>query len=607
MRTLLLFVLLGICVNLHAQYFQRYFNEVVTAPPKRVEAFSDGLKSRANYGGGIPTKYYFAATGSSELSPTPPTGTDARLRLVRTTSNGTVAVNNGYQFGDVSPKWYESRGNGICEVFNGAGTGGYVVVGQVSDNPAANARGIAGGSDIFFGMFNNGGNSTSRERIDVNGGFDVATGVIRSRFIKGTFLLCGYSNHGNYTDAVVARISSSGAVLWLRSVDLLAAGVTCGTTSKAIANSICEDSLSGYIYVCGRVSGHKQAQDQDGFVFQVTPAGAPTWAMSHDQAGATDEYRDIKFTSTGGILVCGFSNVPAQGVGAFNDVWLSLFTPAGVLTWTYKHRFSSPLQETKGYRVIEGKYLAGSGTRYYVVGSIYPSVGGSPYQMMLEIFGGGVGGGTYHVYPPPYGPLGVSDRFGLDSVEMNMPSPGLMIFSSTVQPPTGLLSNSYMLKTYYNGATCKDFCTSYPDAFISVYPSSQMAFCVDTSYKTQKMKYITYKYDSATICSEKKVKCGSNNTPLGEAVQEETPVGNEMRLTPNPANSILNIGLTVFKDGSYKAEVIDVNGRAMMSSVVQLRAGNSSANINVGTLRKGYYTLRLTGDGKVWTKQFMKE
>src|SRR5262249_40393420 len=157
-------------------------------------------------------------------------------------------------------------------------------------------------------------------------------------------------------------------------------------------------------------------------------------------------------TSTGGVLVCGFTNVAAQGIGAFNDVWLSLFTPAGGLTWTFKHRFSSPLQETKGYRVIEGKNIPGGGIRYYVVGPVYTSVGGAPQQMMLEVFGGGVGGGTYHVYPPPYGPLGFSDRFGLDSVETKMPSPGLIIFSSTTKPPTGLISNSYMLKTYYNGA-----------------------------------------------------------------------------------------------------------------------------------------------------------
>ena len=105
MRTLLLVILLGLGVNIHAQYFQRYFNEVVTSAPKRTEAFNDGLKSRVNYGGGIPTKYYFAATGSSELSPVPPTGTDARLRFVRTGSGGAIGVNYGYQFGDVSPKW----------------------------------------------------------------------------------------------------------------------------------------------------------------------------------------------------------------------------------------------------------------------------------------------------------------------------------------------------------------------------------------------------------------------------------------------------------------------------------------------------------------------
>ena len=60
MKKILLPILLCVASNVHAQYFQRYFNELVTAPPPRTEAFDDGLKSRVNFAGGIKTKYYFA-------------------------------------------------------------------------------------------------------------------------------------------------------------------------------------------------------------------------------------------------------------------------------------------------------------------------------------------------------------------------------------------------------------------------------------------------------------------------------------------------------------------------------------------------------------------
>src|SRR5215467_4185583 len=134
MKNIFLLILVCMSVNTYAQYFQRYFNEVTTAAPKRTEAFDDGLKSRVNYDS-IKSKYYFVATGYSELNPASTAGVDARLRFVRTTRNGTVSVNNAYQFSDSAAVWFESRGKDLCEVDNGAGNGGYVVVGEVNNNP----------------------------------------------------------------------------------------------------------------------------------------------------------------------------------------------------------------------------------------------------------------------------------------------------------------------------------------------------------------------------------------------------------------------------------------------------------------------------------------
>jgi hypothetical protein len=602
MKKIFLLFLLCIGMSTYAQYFQRYFNEVVTAVPARTEAYNDGLKSRVNYAGGNPKKYYLVGTGYSELSPS--TATDARLRFIRTNTTGALGVNIGYQFGDVSPLWFESRGKDLCEIDNGVGTGGYVIVGEVNNNSATGATGIPGGTDMFFGTFSNSGTPTLRERIDVNGGADVALGVVRSVFMPGTYLVCGYSVKGPTTNAVVARINGAGAVIWLRDLDMVATA-QCRTTSVSYATSLCEDPASGNVYVCGRVSGHiAGAIGTDGLVFAVSSAGAPLWQVYHDLGGSADQYQDIKFTSGGNILVCGFSNLPAGVAGPFNDVWLSLFNPtlmpaAAGMIWSFKHRFAGPLEETKGYRVIEGKNSTAGGIRFYVVGPVYSAAGGPPIQMMLEVFGGGVGGGTYHTYPPPYGPLGFDDRFGLDSVEMNMPAPGLAIFSSTVQPPTGPQSNSYLLKTYYNGGTCNNFCNGFADNPITLPAHVPMGLCKDTVRKVKKLKYVTYKYDSATICYQKKVSCGKNTSPFADDIQNALPAAaSEMMLTPNPASSRLNIAVANGKTGAYRADIMDVTGRVISSSIVQLAGQNFSAGIDVAGLKKGYYMLKLSGNGK---------
>ena len=116
--------------------------------------------------------------------------------------------------------------------------------------------GIPGGTDGFFGIFNNMGVPTLRERIDVGGGADVFRGVIRSLAVPGTYLVCGYSVKGPVTNAVVARINGAGVVIWLRSLDLVST-VPCRSTSVSYAYSLCENPASGDIYVCGSVSGHK--------------------------------------------------------------------------------------------------------------------------------------------------------------------------------------------------------------------------------------------------------------------------------------------------------------------------------------------------------------
>ncbi|HYV90645.1 MAG TPA: hypothetical protein VE978_02640, partial [Chitinophagales bacterium] len=325
MKKLFLIGITCFAMQAHAQYFHRFFNETILFPPFRDEAFDDGLKSRVNYAGGDPQNYYFAATGSSEMAIGG--NSDARLRFLHTAKNGTAKANTAFQFADVTPKWYETRGKDLCEIDNGQGTGGYIIVGEVNDNPATDALGIPGFTDWFFGKFTNSGGVSTKKRIDIDSGADVAHGVIRSLAVAGTYLVCGYSIKAAHVNAVVARITDAGAVVWLRSFNFVTPQVPCYTTSQCFAYSLCENPATGEIYVCGTIAGHKPGADRDGLLFAVSSAGFPLWQIYHDAGQSYDEYHDIKFTSNGYLLVCGFSDLATNLPNPFNDTWISLFAP----------------------------------------------------------------------------------------------------------------------------------------------------------------------------------------------------------------------------------------------------------------------------------------
>ena len=103
-----------------------------------------------------------------------------------------------------------------------------------------------------------------------------------------------------------------------------------------------------------------------------------------------------------------------------------------------------------------------------------------------------------------------------------------------------------------------------------------MGLCKDTVRKVKKLKYTTYPYASALICSQGNITCGNNNSPFAENIQKAAGFSmDEMTLSPNPATNSLHISVAAAKSGAYKLEVADIEGRIVLSSVVQL---NNSSN-----------------------------
>jgi hypothetical protein len=102
------------------------------------------------------------------------------------------------------------------------------------------------------------------------------------------------------------------------------------------------------------------------------------------------------------------------------------------------------------------------------------------------------------------------------------------------------------------------------------------------------------------------VTCGKNSEPITGITNTATGFNmSEMMLSPNPANNALNISVAAAKSGAYHVEVTDVEGRIVLSSVVQL--SSMGARLDIAGLKQGYYLLKLRNSESQWAKPFMKK
>ncbi|HYV91460.1 MAG TPA: T9SS type A sorting domain-containing protein, partial [Chitinophagales bacterium] len=221
-------------------------------------------------------------------------------------------------------------------------------------------------------------------------------------------------------------------------------------------------------------------------------------------------------------------------------------------------------------------------------------------------------GGTYHVYPVPYGPLRYDYRFGLDSVEMSAPRPGLIIFSSTQQPITGGVSDGSLLKTYYNGGTCTNYCQNNPDVLFTIGPHQAMDECDQSIYNVVNLKRITYPYSQGITCTQNMVACGSNSKLDNEDeesmddLMDDLDEG-EIIVYPNPASDQLSIAMAATTSGDYQIEIVDLTGKIMESSVVYFGAGTSVVKFDLSDYTPGYYLISISGADLNIRKTFVKQ
>lgn len=582
-----------------AQYYQNYYNRSLLPATSSNESFFDGMRTKVNYSAGNPSSYFNVGYGATI---TTPFGffTSDEARFVRTNKNGVIGANRGSKFADISPNWLNTHGQAICEINNGAGNGGYLAVGNVADNPITGAL-VPGGSDGLFYKMNGAGTPANRFRFDVNGAADYFTDIIASKFTPGTYYVCGYSGVSTGTQSVIVMsVQVNGAVNWFRTYQFDPTwAVGSPATAQCRANALAEDINTGNIMVVGSIRDQGSPNGNDGLIFLLSNAGAVITVQSHS-VFIDDQYQDIIQKANGMFAITGFVGDGNLIPAAFYGLWLTEVTPfCGVLgTNRYVHSIPGAFNQAKGYSIVERKNLA-SNYEYYIAGPDFNGTGMSSSINKISAMPGNVPIAWYD-YLPQSG--FVEDGYAIDYSTAATTKPGLVLFSNTNSPiALGPFNSSYLVKTYFNGATCTNY---LPNNILVVGPAPlTVSTLTDSTYNVYNRKPLVVtntNYVNGAVCTQNPVPGGSN-ARLSEEI-ENTPAENSFSVFPNPAKDVLNIHINVGIEGVYTLEAIDIMGRSTIVTSEYLDQGEQQIQTNIDRLAKGIYTL-LIKKGSVSMKQ----
>jgi hypothetical protein len=106
---------------------------------------------------------------------------------------------------------------------------------------------------------------------------------------------------------------------------------------------------------------------------------------------------------------------------------------------------------------------------------------------------------------------------------------------------------------------------------------------------------------------------GSAASPVTEVLTPEEenkdldalPQIGELSLFPNPTQDELNISFESELSGAYDLQVLDLNGRVVLSERMTITEGSNKKRLETNTLENGTYLLYMISEGEVITKRFV--
>lgn len=604
MKSLFTAVLLLLLDLVHGQYSQQRFNLNYTVPLLRNEVCNTGIRTRVNYNGN-PAAFYLVGMGTSyknAILPSPDNAAD-RMRFTLSGNSGSPVIKTGYEFHNGDDKVFHSYGNGIAEVNDGMGTGGFVAVGAVANNDSTGAGTVGGNSDALFVQLSTAGTVLSTRGIDVNNGADRSWCIRRSAVPDPqglpTWIMCGQSQHPTYTDCFVARVHADGSPVWLNRYNFDPTPQGGGNPSAhCIAKQLCEDA-AGNIYAVGTLQDNQGGGFIKALAFKLNAGGAVQWANNYD-AGPDNEFQAVRLTADNNLIVGGFTSFGAMAPVTHNMLIVKLNSVnGGILFQRILQALASngvTKYTSKCYDIVET-----AGPQYFLAGSLIRN--GGKEQMMYRAGAGGMGIEWY-----AYNPLLIDAGFGLDNINTGN-FPGIAYFSSIKNPDSPSVSDSHIMTTDYTGRTCL-FCTTRPPRNIPINQEvhNQNQWLKSPAGEFYKLFSKTYDYDHIVICHENEIQCGVMDIAQS-AAKSTSPAEPKARLnaSPNPVSGILNIRFYSMPAGEYQIAVLSMKGEVVLQKGNVFNSGSLSIKLDMSAVASGVYLVEARKGNLVWRQKVVKQ
>ena len=582
-----------ILANAQSQFQSRYnFNYAI--PQLRNEQFNSGIKTWYNYAAGNPVNFYYAGIGTSYNNTALPAPDNIanRMRFTTTTSNGVTVVNKGYEFLIGNNASLHSAGNSVAELNNGAGNGGYIAVGAVSDNTITKAT-VAGGSDILISRIDVAGVVIIACRIDLGNSNDVAWSVKRSKVNAAggapTWLICGQSTNvaNNSTNCFVARVLSNGSIVWCKRYIFPAAN---GNAANSIAKQLCEDANNN-IYVVG--TWQDAAANVDGLAFKLNPAGAMLWAKNY-HVSADDKFEAVRLTNAGNSIIVGGKTFVG---GIFNMFLVQINTANGVQNFSNILRAQDAMGNT--YPSSCHDIVQTPAGEYFLAG--YYIKNGNNIQMMYKasVMGAGI---NWYSYNKMLNKVG----FGIDYV--NGMAPGIAFFSSLKNPQNPGFSDAHIMKTELSGNTCPSFCNALPPSTVAINVQNAVRICNETKAGTRAgLTPTSYTYDQSIICTGA---CNQQERIVAQPKLANTSISSgtaSITTFPNPVTNLLNVKLNAFPTGEYAVTLVTVDGKIILQKKIIFNAATANINLDMSSYSPGLYIITIKRENFMLQQKIVKQ
>ncbi len=586
-KCILIVLILITSLSTRAQYFKNRYNYDLGRLNYKPEVFYDGLCTNENYANNDPSGYFHVAVGFTRIteSPVPVDSFYKELRFVRTNSNGLSNQNKGFAFANIgTTKWFHSEGKSICEIDNNNGNGGYMVAGSVATNDSTGA-GVPGKKDALFARITSGGQITKAFRLNFYNGEDEFNCIIASQKDPGYYYACGTSMKSGHAKLIVAKFMASGSVAWANVYHF--DGTNPSTfTNFCKGNSIAEDPSDGSIYVAG---SYMESSNKDALIVKLFPGSGDVDFVQKHATGNEEEYNCVKVTHDHSIILCG-NSAPAGSTGP--QLLLTKMTSAGALIYCnlYQVYLSS-----NAYDLVERKNSF-SAYEYHIASMVSQGAGQLNAICKTDESGNFIQAHTYGLL------FAYNDKgMGIDTISSGS-SPGLCLFSQ-LHDNTGITySDAFMMKSYFNGATCTDDCDSIPGTKFPQVPL--ITVLEDFKQETFTKKALTTKqtnYSNINDCFQNSISCG-NNLRIGFETMINQPI---LSISPNPAYRYISV--TILADiPNGKIEISDMQGKSMNVMDLNQFSDPTHVMIDISFLRPGTYLLQVKSGACLASSKFIR-